>query len=116
MSAELIKTIFEQYHFAKLTEKSSAKKIIKNIYNAFFGKKIIESRTDKSRNVKFIISDTTRYMYEFASNRLEIRDIKLNIPVNDPFINENIIKLDTIEDDEEEEEIVIIKNQSQLRI
>ena len=109
LSKELIKTIFEEYHFAKLTEKSSAKKIIKNIYNAFFGKKIIESKLDLNKtNVKFIISDTTRIMYEFGLRKLKTNHIKSDNE-EDPFINEtNIIKIDTIDEDEEEEEIILI--------
>ena len=109
LSSELIKTIFEEYHFAKLTEKSGAKKITKNIYNTFFGKRIIESRIDKSRNVKFTISDTTRSMYEFGMSNLQ-KQFKKNKEESliDPF-DSSSSKLDIVEDEEEEEIAIINK-------
>ena len=104
LTSELIKTIFEEYHFAKLTEKSGARKIIKNIYNTFFGKRIIESRIDKSRNVKFTISETTRTMFDFGMCNLLQHYKKERGLVGDPFLEDS--KLDILEEEEEDEKVI----------
>jgi hypothetical protein len=91
LDTDLTKEIFEKFHFANLTEKSSKSIIIKNIYNAFFGKKLIDSKTDKSRNVKYFISDTTRRLYTFGINNLVI-DKKQPTDINyDPFAEDSLL-------------------------
>ena len=91
LDTDLTKEIFEKFHFANLTEKSSKSIIIKNIYNAFFGKKLIDSKTDKSKNVKYFISDTTRRLYTFGVNNLVI-DKKQPTDINcDPFAEDSLL-------------------------
>ena len=73
-------------------------------------KKIIESRFNKT-NVKFVISDTTRNMYNFAIGNLQNYVTKEK--VEDPFTDEQeISKLDIIGEEDEEQEVKNIKVKS----
>ena len=71
LNDELVDQIFKEYHFKDLTKASKAKVIIKNIYNSFFGKSIIESINIKT-HYKLNISEETRMVYEYSENNLKI--------------------------------------------
>ena len=44
LNDELIDRIFNEYHFKDLKKNSTAKCIVRNIYNAFFNKNVIKSK------------------------------------------------------------------------
>ena len=80
----MINIIFIQYHFKDLNKTSSHKCIIKNIYNSFFGKKVIGSITDDKKNYKLTIANEVREMYIYGLQNIKIQK-KI---VNDPFIDD----------------------------
>ena len=75
LNDELVDEIFEQYHFKDLTKASKPKAIIKNIYNSYFGKNIINSCTDNNKHYKLTIKDETRMLYHFSINNLKARNM-----------------------------------------
>ena len=74
LNDELVDEIFKQYHFKDLTKASKPKAIIKNIYNSYFGKNIINSCTDNNKHYKLTIKDETRMLYHFSLNNLKARN------------------------------------------
>jgi hypothetical protein len=80
----LINLIFEQYHFKDLNKTSSHKCIIKNIYNSYFGKKVIGSIQDGKNNFKLTITDEVKEMYIYGLHNIKIHK-KF---ANDPFMDD----------------------------
>ena len=72
LSEELINEIFdiEEWTFSRLTKKSGAKTIIKNMYNTYFNKTIIESKKDDDKHSTLIINDENIEMYNFGVENL----------------------------------------------
>ena len=71
LNDELIDRIFEEYHFKDLKKNSTPKSIIKNIYNAFFGKTVIGSKTKDKKNYSLTINQTTHEMYKYGVQYLK---------------------------------------------
>ena len=82
-----------------MTKKSSARNIIKNIYNNFFGKHLIKSTRDatgdyenkygKHKHYALYIDDEVRNYYNFGINniiiykkRIEINEVKVDNPID----------------------------------
>ena len=72
LNADLMDQIFKEYHFKDFNKASKPKPIIKNIYNAYFGKSIISS-AKSGTNYKLTISEETRLLYLFGVNNLKRR-------------------------------------------
>ena len=72
LNTELIDQIFTEYYFKDLTKKSHHTNLIKNIYNNFFGKRVIKSQCDDKKHCILSINDETRDMYIFGCNHLKI--------------------------------------------
>jgi len=66
----LIDRIFTEYHFKDLKKNSTAKCIIKNIYNAFFNKNVIKSKKVKT-HYYFYVDEKVERMHKFALNHLK---------------------------------------------
>jgi hypothetical protein len=65
LNNELIDRIFEEFHFRDLKKSSKPKAIIKNIYNAFFIKNVIDS-VCKNNNYMMKISDEVHKMFNYG--------------------------------------------------
>lgn len=67
LSTETIDKIFKEFVFTHFTRDSKNHKLIlTNIYNAFFGKHIIESTADKNRNMSFELNEEYNEIVEFV--------------------------------------------------
>jgi len=99
LTEPIIDQIFKEYYFKDLTKKSSARNIIKNIYNNFFGKHLIKSTRDatgdyeneygKHKHYALYIDDEVRNYYNFGINniiiykkRIEINEVKVDNPID----------------------------------
>ncbi len=70
LNDELIDRIFTEYHFKDLKKNSTAKCIIKNIYNAYFNKNVIKSKKVKT-HYYFYVDEKVERMHKFALNHLK---------------------------------------------
>jgi hypothetical protein len=99
LSETILDQIFKEYYFKDLTKKSSARNIIKNIYNNFFGKHLIKSTRDtngdfeneygKHKHYALYIDDEVRNYYSFGiknikiyKKRIEIEEVKIESPLD----------------------------------
>jgi hypothetical protein len=74
LNKTIIDDIFKQFKFKYITEKTTPKKIIKEIFNTFFMKNIIKSTytTDSKKNVEYETdSDYYNYFYDFANEYMK---------------------------------------------
>jgi hypothetical protein len=80
LNKEILDLIFEQFSFKFIDKSSHSNKILKEIYNTYFGKSIIQTKEDKSKNVIYLIPDAAlnTIFYQFATNHLII-DKTLNL-------------------------------------
>ena len=87
LTKEILILIFEQFSFKFIDKSSHSNKIIKEIYNTFFGKQIIQTKEDKSKNVTYLIPDDRLniIMYQFAAENLIINK-NLNLTFKDSWI------------------------------
>lgn len=75
LNPEIIDKIFTLYFdFKFITKSSNVNKIIKEIYNTYFGKNIIKCIYEKSNNINYLINEEGSYSYneyyEFALEHL----------------------------------------------
>lgn len=71
LNDELKERIFKDFSFKYITAGSSTTKIIKEIYNTYFGKRIISSQYyENSKDVTYSIDEDVYDYYEFAKNNL----------------------------------------------
>ena len=82
LNNELIDIIFNEFYFKDLHKKSYHITIIKNIYNNFFGKTVINSKSDKSKNYSYTIDDEIYDIYNFG-----IKNIKIYEPIKMDYKN-----------------------------
>ena len=101
--------IFESYHFKDLTKASKPKPILKNMYNAYFGKNIISSIKDKTTNYKLSIKDETRMLYWFSVDNLEIRNQS-----NNDFSGVDMFNDEDLPEIKEKEEVQEVKPNKSL--
>lgn len=72
LSVELIDRIFNEYHFKDLKKTSGHKAIIKHIYNAYFSKTVIGSKTKDKKNYTLTVNEETRRMFDFGIKNLRV--------------------------------------------
>ena len=84
LSDEILTQIFNEYHFSRLTKKSTVKIILKFVYNTYFNKTVI-TLNDVNRNDKISINENATIMYKFGTTYLNsfVNDEKK--PLFDPF-------------------------------
>jgi hypothetical protein len=70
LSNELKEEIFKQFSFKFITSGSANNKILKEIYNTYFGKNIIATKYEDNRNVEYTIHNDVYRYYEYAKNNL----------------------------------------------
>lgn len=70
LNDELKQRIFKEFSFKFITASSSTTKIIKEIYNTYFGKNIITSFYGEDRHVGYNIDEDVYNYYEFAKENL----------------------------------------------
>jgi hypothetical protein len=88
LNDELIERIFTEYHFKDLKKDSTPKAIVKNIYNTFFNKHVIKSKTNDKKNYSLYIDDNTHRMYEYGINSLKRYQKLEELNINDIFNDE----------------------------
>jgi len=71
LNDELIDRIFTEYHFKDLKKNSTAKSIVKHIYNAFFNKNVIKSVTKDKKNYNLVIGDNVHRVFEYGMANLK---------------------------------------------
>ena len=69
--------IFKEFSFKFITKLSSTTKIVKEIYNTYFGKQIIQTEYDNSvnQNIKYIVDEKVYEYDDFAKNNLILDSI-----------------------------------------
>jgi len=72
LSKELVNKIFEKFYFKDLNKNSSSNCIVKNIYNTYFEKQVIQSKKESEKNYKSFIPEMTRDIYNFVMTNLYI--------------------------------------------
>lgn len=73
LNTEIIDLIFKHFVFNFISKSSSHHKIIKEIYNTFFGKFIIQTKyCQQNKNVSYIINNDLKVLFEFACKYLII--------------------------------------------
>ena len=92
LNEDLINEIFdiEEWVFTRLTKKSGAKTIIKNMYNTFFGKTIIESKKDDNKHSTLIINDKNIEMYNWGVEKLRTFNLNYKITASNYGLDEFI--------------------------
>jgi hypothetical protein len=88
LTPDIIDLIFQQFSFKYINKESSHKKILKEIYNLYFGKKIITTNTDINNNVTYIIDENIDEYYQLATNFL-ILEKESNHTYTDVIYQEN---------------------------
>jgi hypothetical protein len=83
LDKDILKLIFEQFSFKFIDKDSHSSKILKEIYNTYFGMNIIQSKTDLNKNAVYLIPNDRliNEFYKFASKYLVI-DTKMNLTFN----------------------------------
>ena len=71
LNEELLDRIFKEYHFKDLKKTSTAKSIIKHIYNAFFNKHVIKSKTKDKKNYSLYIDEDVHRVYNYGIENLK---------------------------------------------
>lgn len=69
-SEETLKRIFKEFTFKYITEKSSAHKITKEIYNTYFNMFIIIVKYDENKHASYTMDDNCKTYYDFAKEYL----------------------------------------------
>ena len=88
LNDDLINRIFVEYTFKDLTKNSTAKVIIKHIYNEFFSKNVIKSKTKDKKNYSLYIDDDVHRMFEFGMENLRRYPKRQEMDVMDMFNDE----------------------------
>ena len=79
LSDELIDRIFKEYHFKDLKKSSTSKAIVKHIYNTFFKKTVVKSKTKDKKNYTLTIDEKTLRMYDYGLTSLRRRVDEVNV-------------------------------------
>lgn len=70
LTDKLKERIFKEFSFKFITAGSSVTKIVKEIYNTYFGKQIVKTECDTNRNVVYSVDENVYKYYEFAKENL----------------------------------------------
>jgi hypothetical protein len=70
LNPEILEQIFTEFSFKFITKTSSTYKILKEIYNVYFGKHIVKTMYEDDRNVNYSIDDNVYNFYDFAKQNL----------------------------------------------
>lgn len=94
LNTEIIDLIFKNFVFNFISKTTSHHKIVKEIYNTFFGKFIITTKTDTNKHVTYLVDNNLKILYDFACEYLIINK-DCNITYNNTLIDR------LIDDDDE---------------
>ncbi len=92
LNTEIIDLIFKNFVFNYISKTTSPHKIIKEIYNTFFGKFIITTKTDTNKNVIYDIDNNLKMLYDFACQYLIINkdcNITYNNTLTDKLVDDD---------------------------
>ena len=80
INTEIIDQIFTEFSFKFITKTSTTCKILKEIYNIYFGKRIVKTVYDNenNQNIIYSVDENANLFYEFGKNYL-ILDNAINI-------------------------------------
>lgn len=70
LTPDIIDLIFQQFSFKYINKESSHKKILKEIYNLYFGKRLISTEKDINNNIFYQIDENIDEYYELATQYL----------------------------------------------
>lgn len=82
LSEELRERIFKEFSFRCVNMHSSPTKILKDIYNTYFGKMVIKTETGSSNHVKYSVDERMDELVTFAKSNL-ILDAQTYFTYND---------------------------------
>ena len=91
LNPEIIDLIFKNFVFNYISKSSSPHKIVKEIYNTFFGKFIITTKTE-NKHITYLIDNDLKMLYDFACQYLIINKdcyITYNNIVSDNALDED---------------------------
>jgi hypothetical protein len=74
LNDDLKEKIFKEFSFKFITKMSATCKIMKEIYNLYFGKFIVNLNYDDNKHVKYETDEAVFEHYDFAKNHLLILD------------------------------------------
>jgi hypothetical protein len=83
LNVDIIEQIFKEFSFKNISKSSSHYKIIKEIYNVYFSKQIVQTAYDnnENQNVIYTINEPAVKFYEFAKEYL-VLDKEANMTFN----------------------------------
>lgn len=89
LNPEIMEQIFTEFSFKFITKTSSTYKILKEIYNVYFGKQIVKTMYDntENQNINYFIDENVYNFYEFGKQNL-ILDSSSGITYNTCNTNE----------------------------
>lgn len=88
LNDDILDLIFKQFSFKFISRGSSTNKIIKEIYNTYFGCFIVNTEYDNNKHVSYTVANDFYKFYDFASKYLIINK-ELNL-TNNNFIENDI--------------------------
>lgn len=94
LNTEILDQIFTEFSFKFITKTSSTYKILKEIYNVYFGKQIIKTEYDnkENQNIQYFIDQNVFEYYDFAKQCL-ILDSNNGITYNSCSNDETCIEI-----------------------
>ena len=81
MNGDIIDLVFKKFSSKSISKTSSASKIIKEIYNTFFGCHIVNTKIDESKHVIYTVKPVFYALFDFACKYL-ILNRELNLTYN----------------------------------
>jgi hypothetical protein len=88
LTPEILDLIFQQFSFKYINRESSHKKILKEIYNLYFNKRIISTEKDVNKHITYKIDENIDEYYELATKYL-ILDYESRHTYTDVIYQEN---------------------------
>jgi len=72
LNDDILTDIFKKFSFKYINRTSSHRLILKEIYNTYFHKFIIDTRPDESKNLQYVVDDDAYKYYEYAKTNYKI--------------------------------------------
>jgi hypothetical protein len=88
LNTEIVDLIFQHFSFKSLSKATSHLKLIKEIYNTFFGCKVINTTMDASEHVSYEIDNEIYLLFDFACQYL-ILDSEINLTYQNKIADED---------------------------
>ena len=98
LNDEIMEQIFKEFKFKYIGKASSKKLILKEIYNTYFGCRVVDSEYDKQKNVTFKIDLRRNDWFKFVKEHRKIYDKveETNFTFKNEESTEEIVYLDFV--------------------